>query len=79
MADKSVIPFPTPDVDGDTWQIAYVRYPGWVDEDDALYRPMLALAVSAETGKIGASDMVAPDDLGVELLQAAMDSLAETT
>ena len=79
MADKSVIPFPTPDVDGDTWQIAYVRYPGWVDEDDALYRPMLALAVSAETGKIGASDMVAPDDLGVELVQAAMDSLAEIT
>ncbi len=79
MTDNLVLPFPTPDIEGDTWQIAYVRFPGWVEEDDSFYRPMLALAVSTETGQIGSSDMVAPDDLGAELMQAAIDSLAETT
>ncbi len=79
MTNDDVIPFPTPDADGDTWQIAYVRFPDWVDDDDTPYRPWLALAVSAETGQIGGSDMVARADLAVEQVKTAMDSLAETT
>ncbi len=79
VTDDVILPFPTPDSGDDTWQIGYVRYPSWVDEDGMLYRPMLALAVSAATGQIGSSDLVAPDDLGVELVLAAMDNLAETT
>lgn len=79
MTENILFPFPTPEIGGDTWQIAYVRFPGWVEDDDSFYRPVIALAVSAETGQIGSSDMVAPDDLGVELVQAAIDSLAATT
>lgn len=56
-----------------------MRFPGWVDDDDTPHRPWLALAVSAETGQIGGSDMVARADLAVEQVQTAMDRLAETT
>ena len=79
MTNNDVIPFPTPDADDDTWQIAYVRFPGWVHDDDSPFRPWLALAVSAETGQIGGSDMVARADLAIEQVQVAMDRLAETT
>jgi tetratricopeptide (TPR) repeat protein len=79
MAKNRVLPFPTPKVTGDSWQIGYVRYPGWVEEGDERYRPSLALAVSGKTGLIGSSDLVAPQDLGIELMRAAMDSLAEVS
>jgi len=77
MARNKVLHRPAAPATGDTWQIAYMRYPGWTEDDDGFYRPRLVLAVSAATGNIGASDLVRPDDLRFELVQAAMDSLEE--
>ena len=80
MAENKVIQFPTANTTGDTWQMAYTRFPGWVeDDDDAPYRPWIVLAVSAGSGKIGSSDPVRQSDLTIELVQAAMDTLQEAT
>ena len=79
MPKSKVVPFPSTRTSGDTWQIAYIRYPGWVEDDDGFYQPALALAASADTGHIGASDLVRPDELRIELMQAAMDSLEEAS
>ncbi len=79
MTENKVIQFPTANTNGDTWQIAYTRFPGWVEDEDAPYRPWVVLAVSAGSGKIGASDPVRKSDLTTEHLQAAIDSLQEAT
>ncbi len=77
MTKNIILPFPPRKTDGDTWQVGYVRFPGWTDDQDPPYRPRLAIAVSAETGLIGSSDLVHPTDVGPELALSAMDSLAE--
>jgi tetratricopeptide (TPR) repeat protein len=77
MSKSRVVRFPGKTSSGDTWQVAYVRYPGWVKEDGRFYRPWLALAASAETGLIGSSDLIGCDKPGIELVQAALESLRE--
>jgi len=62
---------------GDTWQIAYIRSPTWVDEGGSPYRPWGALAVSADHGIIGHSDLVHPGELTIDLVLSSMDALAE--
>ncbi len=78
MIENRVLPFPDPQPrGGDTWQIGSVRFPLWVDDQDFPYRPRLAIAVSADTGLIGSSDPVPPDEAGPGLALAAIDKLAE--
>ena len=79
MSERKVIRFPGTPPSGDTWQVAYVRSPGWVDEDGDFYRPWLALAASAATGLIGASDLTRCDKPYVELALEAFDSLHESS
>jgi len=76
-----ILEFPTKNPTGDTWQIAYTRFPGWVDDEDdgSPYRPWMVLAVSASSGKLGTSDLARQSGFTTELVQAAMDSLHEAT
>lgn len=75
MKDQKILPFPEPE--GDIWQVGEVVLPTWVDEDPP-WRPRIAIAVSAETGLIGSSDIVAPASVNQEMAIAAVESLAET-
>lgn len=75
MDTQDVLPFPEPE--GDTWQVRMVRLPGWVGDDDPPYRPLIAIAASADTGLIGSSDLAPPAEAGPEMAQAAIESLAE--
>lgn len=64
MVENRVLPFPDPDPEprgSDTWHVGYARFPGWTGDQDRPYRPRLAIAVSADTGLIGSSDLVPPD------------------
>jgi len=79
MSNTEVLPFPSPPGAGDTWQIVSMRFPGWTEDDDGFFRPQFVLAVSAETGRIGASDLVRPGALDITLVQAAMDNLEEAS
>jgi len=79
MSTSKVVRFPGPPPSDDTWQVAYLRSPGWVEEDGGFYRPWLALAASAATGLLGASDLTRCDRPGVELALAALASLRETS
>lgn len=79
MSERKIIRFPGTPPSDDTWQVAYVRSPSWVEEDGDFYRPWLAVAASAATGLIGASDLTRCDRPGVELALAALDSLRETS
>jgi tetratricopeptide (TPR) repeat protein len=72
-----VVPFPKPPEPADTWQVGFVRYPAWVEEDGEFFRPRVALAVSAETGRIGTSPLDRNGGDDVEAVKAAMDSLEE--
>ncbi len=79
MPPAKVVRFPETKTTGDTWQIGYVRYPAWVEEDGEYFRPWLAIAASAATGLIGSSDLTRCDTPGVELALAAMESLHEVS
>jgi len=79
MSENRVLHFPKSPADGDTWQIAYIRSPTWVDDGGFPYRPWGALAVSFEHGLIGHSDLVHPGELKIDLVLEAMDSLTEVT
>jgi hypothetical protein len=78
MTEGQLLLFPDPEINGDTWQVGYVRFPAWEDDQDPPYRPVLAMAASAETGLIASSDLAHPEDTGPELAQSAVASLAET-
>jgi len=77
MSENILLPFPAPEPEGDTWQAAVARFPGWVDDDDVPYRPKIAVAVSADSGLVGSSDVSVPTTPGADLVQEAIDSLAE--
>jgi tetratricopeptide (TPR) repeat protein len=79
MSQSEVIRFPGTETSGDTWQIGFVRYPAWVEEEGENYRPWLAIAASAATGLIGSSGLTRCDTPGVELALAAMESLHEVS
>jgi tetratricopeptide (TPR) repeat protein len=79
VTENRVLHFNQPPADGDTWQVAYIRSPTWVDEGGFPYRPWGALAVSEEHNLIGHSDLVHPGELKIDLMLAAMDSLADVT
>jgi tetratricopeptide (TPR) repeat protein len=79
MSPAKVVRFPETKTSGDTWQIGYVRYPAWVEEEGEFYRAWLAIAASAATGLIGSSDLTRCDTPGVELALAAMESLHEVS
>ena len=63
-----------------TWQLAVIRMPIWVQdqEDEPPYRPWSALAISLTHDLVGGSDSVHPDDRTPELAFEALHNLAET-
>jgi hypothetical protein len=48
MSPAKVVRFPETKVSGDTWQIGYVRYPAWVEEEGEFYRAWLANFVDSD-------------------------------
>jgi tetratricopeptide (TPR) repeat protein len=63
----------------DSWQVAYIRSPTWVDEGGAPYRPMGAMAVSSTHAQLGHSDLVHPLEMDIGLILEALESLTQTT
>ena len=63
---------------GDLWQATVVHVPAWVtpeENDRTPYRPVAGLAVSATSGRVGASELVHASERSPALLLAAVDRL----
>ena len=56
MTKPIVVPFPK-SVEGDLWQIAYIRYPGWTEDDDSYVAARLRAAGFVFVGRTNTPEL----------------------